>query len=83
MVVHGETSAPPRETPKAALAFSTGSYRSVPRRFGCAAALICQRPRESSPLGLCAPLLPPDSASAIAVIVADWSGLNPAIRAKR
>jgi hypothetical protein len=32
---------------------------------------------------LCAPLLPPDSASAIAVIVADWSGLNPAIRAKR
>ena len=51
-VVHGETSAPLRETAKAAFAFSTGSYRSTPRRFGCAAALICHRPAGVLPAGV-------------------------------
>jgi len=51
-------------------------------KSGWARTLICHRPRESSPRGLCALLLPPDSASAIAVMVADSSGEKPARRAK-
>ncbi|OLT21070.1 hypothetical protein BJF78_34730 [Pseudonocardia sp. CNS-139] len=83
VVVHGEMSRPPCDTSYAARAFSSGSVRSRPAIVRWASTLICQRPRESSPDALCAPLSPPDSASAIAVIVTAWSGVNPASTAKR
>ena len=66
------------------MALSRGLYRSRPCTHSGlprAATLICHSPRESSPFGLWAPGLPPDSASAMAVIVTAWSGENPAPRA--
>ena len=78
-------SAPCPDTCQAAIALCAGLYMSRP----CAhdglpstATLICHSPRESSPFGLCACGLPPDSARAMAVIVTAWSGENPALRAK-
>ncbi len=66
------------------MALSRGLYMSNPCAHSapaCAFRLICHRPRESSPWGLWAPVSPPDSASAMAVIVTDWSGEKPAARA--
>ena len=83
MVVQGEMSSPRWEISNAAFALSIGSYRLyLVRKSGCALPLICHSPRESSPTGLCALLLPFDSARAIAVMVADSSGVKPARRAK-
>ena len=72
VVVHGDTSAPSCEARYAACAFCAGSHRSKrPARSGWACALICHSPWLSSPTVACDRLSPPDSARAIAVMVAD------------
>ncbi len=81
VTVHGLIRSPPLESSKAARALTRGSERS-PQWFSLTAGLtlICQRPHESSPEGLWAAGLPPDSAMAIAVQVTASSGLKPASR---
>ena len=82
VVVQGRMSVPCREISYAARALTIGSFR-LPQVLARTReeTLICHSPIECSPVSLSAPVSPPDSASAIAVQVVAWSGVNPAARA--